>query len=415
MFGIFGKRKVETTAAVVSKGRPPIVVPRSVYDGADPADLVLAVVNYVNAMFQHGQFQRDELPRSALMAYHSDFYLAQVANGGHGQFVGNSGWVPVIVEDIRLGLQAMRAGPYAGIFTDLVRLIESDKARAKTIADGGGFGEIDPAIKALDDRFFAQDCYKTLTPAIAAFLRGLPELEVVADASYSARMNALFAANPQLHVRRAQALRDRFQHNITDPVQVAARLLAVESVRLPFRSISHANAATAPDGREGMAWLVTMGEGRARMFLFPDAAILCDSYLASGELITDDLHNRQKAALEAGDLTALDQWSQITHKEVARVPAQLIEDMIAEAKSLPVITAGVLLAKRLGEEMTDLSPGFQHSSGALLWLMETRTRAGWFGFQEDGVKLIGLDGTMLASLSLDELRAAMAFERGEAR
>ena len=422
MMRVFGKRKpgavparTEPKLPEPEAGLPPILIPRSAADSEDPADFVLALVNYVNAMQEHGHFQRDEISQNAMRSYHTDYYLAQVANGGHGQFVGNSGWVPVIIQDIRDGLAAMQLDGYSAIFSELCSLIDSDAQRAKAIADGGGFGEIDPAIQALDSRFYEPDCYKVITPANARWLRTLPELEIVEDEAYAARMQALFEANPKLAVRKATAERARFQHMITDPLQVAGRLLAMESRRMPFRLVSHGNIETAPDGREGTAWLIAVGDGQARMFLFDDAVILCDTYLPDGRLITPELHAQEQEKMMAGDFDGMAGWAESSNREVARVEAGLVNEAIEMAGRLPVVTAGNMLARKLGddEEMVSVSPGMKHNSGTWLWVLETNKRAGLFGFQHDGVKMINFDASPLIHLDESEMRAAYAFEQDD--
>ncbi|WP_461331769.1 DMP19 family protein [Bradyrhizobium diazoefficiens] len=53
--------------------------------------LTEAVVYYVNEIQRVGVYKGRELPAVAMQAYHADYYLAQVNNGGHSQFIGNTG------------------------------------------------------------------------------------------------------------------------------------------------------------------------------------------------------------------------------------------------------------------------------------------------------------------------------------
>lgn len=393
--------------------QPPIVVRKSVAEGGDAAALVQAVVDYVNAMTEQGQYRHDELAPQAMWSYRTDYYIAQVANGGHVQFVGNSRWAQPIIEDARNGLMAMSAVPCAAIFDDLCKLIEADDARAKAIGAGHGFGDIAPAIKALDDRFFAARCHENITPANAAWLRSLPNLETVDDARFAERMRELFRANPHFALRTEQAERARLEFALTDPMQVAARMLAVAARRLPFRFISHGNHETAPDGREGMAWMVALGQGQSRMFVFDDVAILCDVKLSDGQILTPRLRAQHEKQLRTGDRSSITLYAEMKNVEVARIPASLITEAREAAAKHPVVTAAQLLVRKLAkdEKVVSISPASKHSSGAMLWLVETAQRVAVLGFANGGATLLKPGGEPLAVLKAAELETAVFFEK----
>lgn len=393
--------------------QPPIVVRRSVVERGDAAALVQAVVAYVNAMTEQGQYRREELAPQAMWSYHVDYYLGEVANGGHGQFVGNSRWARPVIEDVRNGLAAMAAAPYDTIFGDLCKLIEADEERAKEIARGRGFGDINPAIKSLDDRFFAAKCYETITPANSAWLKSLPNLEIVEDARFAERMRELFRANPLLALRTEQAERAKLEFALTDPMQVAARLLAVASRRLPFRFISHGNHDKAPDGREGMAWMIALGQGQAHMFVFDDVALLCDVQLSDGQILTPQLRAQHEKQLRAGDRSSLPLYAEMKNVEVARIPASLINEAREAAAKHPVVTAAQLLVRKLSkdEKVVSISPAMKHNSGAMLWLVETAQRVAVLGFANGGATLLKPGGEPLAVLSPAELETAVFFEK----
>lgn len=393
--------------------QPPIVVRRSVVEAADPAALVQAVVGYVNTMVLEGQYLHGELAPEAMWSYRTDYYLAQVTNGGHGQFVGNSRWAKSIIDYVRNGLAAMSAVPCDAIFDDLCKLIEADEARAKVIAAGRGFGDIDRGIKALDDRFFAAKCYETITPANAAWLKTLPNLEIVDDARFAERMRELFRANPHFALRTEQAERTKLEFALTDPMQVAARMLAVASRRLPFRRISGGRHDKAPDGREGIGWVVFLGSGHARMFIFDDVAILCETQLADGRTFTPALEVERAKLAKAGAVEQLKPYDDRKDVEVARIPASLITEAREAAAKHPVVTAAQLLIRKLAKDdkVVSISPAMKHNSGAMLWLVETAQRVGILGFANGGATLLKPGGEPLAVLKPAELETAVFFEK----
>lgn len=393
--------------------QPPIVVRRSVVDAADPAALVQAVVGYVNTMVVEGQYLHGELAPEAMWSYRTDYYLAQVTNGGHGQFVGNSRWAQPIIDYVRKGLAAMSAVPCDAIFDDLCKLIEADEARARAIAAGRRFYGIESGIKALDDRFFAAKCNETITPANAAWLKSLPNLEIVDDARFTERMRELFRANPHFALRTEQAERAKLEFALTDPMQVTARMLAVAARRLPFRFISHGSHDKAPDGREGMAWMVVLGQGQAHMFVFDDVALLCDVQLSDGQILTPQLRAQHERQLRAGDRSSLPLYAEMKNVEVARIPASLITEAREAAAKHPVVTAAQLLVRKLAkdEKVVSISPASKHSSGTMLWLVETAQRVAVLGFANGGATLLKLGGEPLAVLKAAELETAVFFEK----
>ena len=100
------------------------------------------------------KFRRDELPQDALRAFHVDYYIGQVNNGGHGQFAHNSGWDEYVLRDIGDGLAAIGPAAAAEIFKSLQTYAVREPVRFQRALEAGGFGEIDPFIETLDQRFF---------------------------------------------------------------------------------------------------------------------------------------------------------------------------------------------------------------------------------------------------------------------
>lgn len=214
---------------------PSILVSESLFRSDDPHDLPFAVVLFVNGLIHDGFYERDELPVEAMWSYHVDYYLAQVNNGGHGQFVGNSGWAESTVADIRQGLAAMRLAEAAAIFADLQRFAAEAPERFARAAEGGGFGDIDPVIEALDDRFFAGPS-REIAPANGRWLRSLPNLTVLPDAERDAALVRLNAANTAAPARRAERERIAAEARARDPLlQAFEHLLSLTCPRLDYQ------------------------------------------------------------------------------------------------------------------------------------------------------------------------------------
>ncbi|WP_072373927.1 hypothetical protein [Hyphomicrobium sp. NDB2Meth4] len=388
-----------------------IIASRSAYESPDPSKIVQQTVDFVNAMLQRGAYLRSEIPINAMRSYHVDYYLAQVSNGGHGQFVGNSRWQPLVVEDISVGLDAMGAKPFVGIFRDLRALMDGDPERGRAIGAAFGFGPPDPAEAALDKRYFAQDAYKTLLPANAAWLRTLPELKVVPDEVYPTEIGAICNANPQRTARLAARRRQSMAQIMADPLRVAARLLSVKANCLPVLAFGGGDpSAIAPDGRNTTAWTIQTRTGPFEVFIFDDVALLCSKHLADGRQLTNEVMAETERSMANGNRTSLAAFASMTRKEVARIPASEIAGAIAAAKQMPIVRFAELLCAKLDqdEELQDVYAAVLHRSGQWLWLMQTSKRAALFGFNaQDLVLTDPRQEKRLAVLGPSEIRKAI--------
>lgn len=188
---------------------PQIIVDAAALD--DDEGLVYAVVDYVNRVQQEARLMPGEYPEEASWAYCADYYLAQVNNGGHGQYAFNSGMMSRGLRDCRRGLEAMGATENLEIFDAFLKIMSVDDDRAHSIAEGSGFGDIDPEISELDDRFFALG-YKILE-LNAKWLRTLPMLAPLPATDKAAAFAALRERNPQAEARdhAAKQAQEKFE------------------------------------------------------------------------------------------------------------------------------------------------------------------------------------------------------------
>lgn len=256
-----------------------ILVPESLHRSDDPHDLPNAVVQFVNRTIHEGFYERGELPVEALWSYNVDYYLAQVNNGGHGQFAGNSRWLEAIVMDIQDGLEAMGLAEALGIFRDLMRFAADEPDRFVRAAEGGGFGEIDPVIRALDDRFFASPS-STIAPGNGRWLRSLPNLIVLPDAECDARIAALVAANTAAPARQAERTRLVQEADERDPlVQAFQHLLTLPRQRRVYQGWTAGFPREQDDGSVAHVFGVDTNAGRVNAILTASEAQLRDAYV----------------------------------------------------------------------------------------------------------------------------------------
>lgn len=383
-----------------------ILVQQSAVDDEDPSVLVYNIVQFVNALAEQGAFNSDELPLNALRCYHVDYYLAQVANGGHGQFVGNSGWDEMTIRNISDGLRAMDAGPYVEIFDDLRKFIDSNPDQAAQVAAGRGFGDQVPAIEALDDRFLAGDCHKTITPANARWVRGLPELRVVPDSEFADAMYALCTSNPLREKRLSERKNAALESALTDPLRVAAGLLCTQARTLPITGYGGGDpSAVSPDGRQGMGWHISTPHGRRVVFMFDDIAYLCVPQLADGRDLTDEVMEEGRRQLEEQDVEGMTGWHPLSYREVARIDSADIVKAIDLAKSRPVAAFARALLAKLDESevLTDIFAAGKFQSDNWRWMVVTDRRAARLEIGIDKVTLSDVKERCLCTLSAGEI------------
>ncbi|MEM1036907.1 MAG: DUF4375 domain-containing protein [Pseudomonadota bacterium] len=196
-----------------------IIVPRSAFDSDNNFSLIQANVNFVNAAIHEGYFRREELPQNAMRSFHLDYYMAQVSNGGHGQFLGNNTGGAQTVKDVNQALSLIGLAESYRIFRAFLTFLKADPKRAKAVKKGGGFGMSWPELEDLDKRYYASS--DALRVAHRDWLASLPELKVVSDQNYKEEMQGLLESNPMVAERkqsRANTLREAFEK---DPLNQA--------------------------------------------------------------------------------------------------------------------------------------------------------------------------------------------------
>ena len=212
------------SAATMNEGRLlAVIVPRKWVDAAAEPDgayhLSAAIVDYVNDVQQAGVFARHEMPAKAMQAYHADYYLSQVNNGGHSQFIGNSGeLLRTITADALVGLEAMGAGAQHQILTEMAAWAAANPADAGA---QDGFGVRAAMLDGLDKRFYAAESEAPIASLAARWIAGWPELRIVEDEQYTPAIEEIAASNPHLAPRLVWKGVQEIRYQLTDPLQIA--------------------------------------------------------------------------------------------------------------------------------------------------------------------------------------------------
>jgi len=224
-----------------------------------------------------GNYTDRELPPELLQVYCADYYLAQVNNGGHSQFVGNSG--KRLANNIELalaGLDNMGARAHRSLLTALKDWIAANPDEA---ARQKRYGEFRASyLDDLDNQFFDLQKRSSLHDLSARWIRRWRNLEIVGDESYGDRLRALAALNPNFEIR---SIWGSVQHNgfmLTDALQgpVAVVCGAVQpepDIKISVNAVRHAEV----DGKPQVQWGVTTDKGLRFAVVQDGGAILFES------------------------------------------------------------------------------------------------------------------------------------------
>jgi hypothetical protein len=263
---MFGKRTAEKVAAL-----PVIIVPQSAYDSDKDYSLPGAVVDFVNHALGHAQFRREEIPLPAMQAFHVDYYIAQVNNGGHSQYVGNSSWHQYQIDDIRAGLGAIGIEDGIELYEDLCAFADSHPEEFRAGMDARGFGEFPEFFDKADKLFFA-GLNDRLMKGNSDWIRSLDCLLVLENGQYRKVMTELPGRNPLAAQRGAEGEARAKDKLDGDPIVQACRCLGLLSAPVPanvqrWLQMIHAEG---PSGENGYNITVEIeGGGTGTAWLFP--------------------------------------------------------------------------------------------------------------------------------------------------
>ncbi|MDB5555073.1 MAG: hypothetical protein JWL86_5057 [Rhizobium sp.] len=159
-----------------------IYVPDRLVSGdVDRFELVNFVVKFADRMLVEGACPPSDMPRNLMQLYHLDYYVAQVMNGGHYQFIDNC--FDDFLNNLQFAIDGLMAiGAYAHL--DIIRDFEVwvIKNRIRRVADVDEVDDVEfESLEALDERFGELDHYDALDDLVVRWLLGWENLRVVED------------------------------------------------------------------------------------------------------------------------------------------------------------------------------------------------------------------------------------------
>lgn len=191
-------------------GTLPVVLTASAAGAADVTDAVYGLIDVVNEMY--GALLTDEeIGEDALVHYYLDYYLAQVSNGGHSQFLYNSarGDAATVMELVGRGLRAVGVEASVQVFEEFVSRVEAMPEEQLTAfltdgyVDAEGFHPLSD-LEELDERLY--EVSDEVAQGNGRWLLGRDDLLVIPDDQLAGYLESRQAELPDLDERRAAAL-----------------------------------------------------------------------------------------------------------------------------------------------------------------------------------------------------------------
>ena len=406
--------KVQSTVQTGSiAGR--VLVRQSAYDkaksGEDDYALVGAVVDFVNAMTGPGYYRRDEFPQKAMQVYHADYYLAQVNNGGHSQFIHNTGGnAPFTFADARAGLGAMGAPHLA----HLQAMIDWIAANPQEASRQNGFDNRAVYLDELDKAFYKTEDEQPMIGLSTRWILSWPELAPVADDKIGQCFAELVKMNPQLSARMDHRRFAVFVDRVHNSFHAASSFAAAACAPREALTGIGAGSAELIDGEQVMCMRVTTTEGDRRLAILSDAVALY-------EYVDPDRERRRN---ELQGLSLEDSWKrwQEADYETGRLGRKLsqvsntsVEEFLVVAGRHNAAAAMWLLFRKFGMATDDpwITPiQVRREPGAetgIIWLVLANGHAFRVLNFEEGSALLPLDGQQpLARVTREEVDAAVA-------
>lgn len=186
---------------------PEILVTLAAYQAADPNALLDALVQFCNWCVDDAWLVRDEVQPDAWSIYHASYYVAQVNNGGHGQFAANSAMKSAVLGDVETGLDRLGLDGLLTIFRRFRNALECDAALKTATMQAAGFGEIPLAVRELDDAFFDSPDPGHFPRQASRWLKHASTVLALTPRDLRARQTMILASNSLLDRRRSASAR----------------------------------------------------------------------------------------------------------------------------------------------------------------------------------------------------------------
>lgn len=271
-----------------------IFVAKSAAESENPLALIVATAAFCKQMRAGAMLLPGEFAPEALWSFQAEYYRAQVAEGGHAQYVVNSGWTPIAVRCCEQGLRRMLADPHHEIFAHVIRYAEASTGELKKLFKADRYRNLSEAYADFDRRFYELEAKEALMARHRTWLKSLRKLRIVPDGELPGHAQRLASLNP-LRMQRLSETAAQQRTRDNDPALLAVRRLC-EAAGLRFSGVGNGVTSSVralwskgPE-RRGYALAAVTDRGARTAVFFADGGMV----------------KRRKAVLiEAGNETPL--------------------------------------------------------------------------------------------------------------
>jgi len=361
-----------------------VIVPFSAVERAAKenyaGDLVAAVLDFVNAMFDQGLYKDQEIPASARQFFHTYLYGLEVTNGGHSQFIRNyRGHFDKIASDARSALTGMRATNHLAALEQMIAWVREhpEEAGEQTGFEGGRADFLD----GLDDLFFKEEESVPLLARAVGWIASWPELEIVDDAECQEAILDVVMANP----RREPRLRHRSVFHLkavmTSRLEVGIGFACAGLLQPEIKLGVGEGRMLDIDGEKQMVFPVVTNAGRALLCVVTSTHAAAYQYLAAdgtepeldlGPIVSiDELFGEAvpRVGLKLSHVSADSITTVIKLAEAYRAPAAL--DLLLRKVGIDTAGAVALPSMLIPREGGSVVSWTIAAGGGLLFLLST--------------------------------------------
>ncbi|KAA3450851.1 hypothetical protein C7I87_08900 [Mesorhizobium sp. SARCC-RB16n] len=352
-----------STEPAASPQMSSIIVPFSAIERAAKenyvADLVTAVMDFVNAMLDQGLYKDHEIPASGRQFFHTYLYGLEVSNGGHSQFIRNYyGHLDKITSDARLALAGMRAESHLAILEQMVAWVREhpEEAKEQTGFEGGRADFLD----RLDDLFHKEEDSVPLLARAVGWIASWPELEIVDDDECQEAILDAVMANPRREPRLRHRSVSHLKSVMTSRLQVGIGFACAGLPQPEVKLGIGEGRMLDIDGEKQMAFPVMTNAGRVLLCVVTPTHAAAYQYLAADgsepqldlrpvdsidELLGEDA---PRVGLKLSQVDAVSITTVIKLAEVYRAPAAL--DLLLRRAGIDTAGASALPAMLVPRE-----------------------------------------------------------------
>ena len=315
--------------------------------------LVQAVIEFVNNMTGHCRYHLAEINEKAVQVDYTNYYCAQVIDGGHSQFIHNSrSNTQNIFADACTGLSEMGAEMQLAILKEMIGWVEANPDEARQLAEINGS---QPGfLEELDRAFHTANIEAPMMRLSAEWILSWPELRIVEDDDYEQAIRHLAFLNPQREFRLTAGRISFFRDQMTDRLRVAIGMAAYAAAVPEYCLHIGGGFDMQVEGEKQNVWGIYTNMGRRFAVVTETEARLCEC-IDTGNPPIPEIGNTEAMMKALRDGRVSRYKSPVVGSFLSHVDAEKITEVIQYAVGYNAAVSIDLLLRRAGLESNTVS------------------------------------------------------------